>query len=210
MSISDGSPWDRGAFRTGALVLAAAFGLTRSGFAQTPPAVAYVPAAPPSHVAVGTQYYDADLGGFREYLESIRDQDPSVYSQLDPDLSSLETQATAGKIVGWGSLAAGAGLMLFALHQGSKCDEQYPGVGDDWLSCQKDARNFIYAGVGVGLAGALVGFMVLPPGRSDFLSFVNRHNRVNPGSPMRLNLGYAPSRTHGFASVTFDFDLGVF
>ena len=55
-------------------------------------------------------------------------------------------------------------------------------------------------GLGALVAGA-VGGMAIAPGRSDMMSFVNRHNGLGGREPIRFQLGYDPSRRFAHSGV---------
>jgi hypothetical protein len=52
--------------------------------------------------AAGNQYYDADLSGFRDYLETIRGRNPTLYAKLDAKLDSIENDRTLAHVLSWG------------------------------------------------------------------------------------------------------------
>ena len=59
--------------------------------------------------------------------------------------------------------------------------------------------------IGLGaLAAGVVGGLAIAPGRSDMMSFVNRHNALGR-EPIRFQLGYDPSRRFAHGGVTFSF-----
>jgi hypothetical protein len=59
--------------------------------------------------------------------------------------------------------------------------------------------------LGLGaLGGGLLGAWAISPSRSDLLAFVSEHNQVNP-TPLRLHIGFDPSRRSAFAGAQFSF-----
>ncbi|HEY4393191.1 MAG TPA: hypothetical protein VGP64_03970, partial [Polyangia bacterium] len=76
-----------------------------------------------------------------------------------------------------------------------------------WSSCNEHNVNmmatFGFIGVGAIAAGALAAWAIAPS-RSDLLEVVNKNNRQSP-EPMRLQLGYDPSRELAFAGASLTF-----
>ncbi len=60
-------------------------------------------------------------------------------------------------------------------------------------------------GLGLGLVGVL-GWMIIQPGRTDFMEFVNTHNRLDRDNPVRFQMGYSPTHGTGHARLTLSFD----
>lgn len=184
-----------------------------------PPVVTRPAVIPPSSLAIGDQYFDADLDGFREYLESVRDQDIALYRTLDPQLRSLEEQRTTGSIVSVSSLIVGVGVLAW----GVVTLVTAPGVGEcdvgspDHARCldekrdensKQTSRGLVLMGLGVLLGGG--GILLgegMKPGRKDFLSLVNAHNRAKPSNPMRLQLGFDPVGQRAYAGIGLELDF---
>lgn len=135
------------------------------------------PPPPPSHISVGSQHYDGSISGMRSYLNSIQSSEPDVYRALDPKLQSLESNHTIGSLLLYGGTTIGGLIAIVPLLAHKPGDE---------LSLTP-----LYVGLGVMLVSGTAG-IIIRPGRSDFLQFINDHNRINPSSPMELRLGMTP------------------
>lgn len=173
----------------------------------------YAQTEPPSHFKVHDQYFDATVGGLRDYLESIRSSEPALYDRLDPKVSELESRQATGIA----ALAIGAGVgavsILYAFVGRKDCampsisDPNFDSKSNAWSQCNDDNAHttitFISVGLGATLVGA-IGWLILSPGRSDFLEFVNEHNRLSP-EPLHWELGYDPSRRVAFGSASLSF-----
>lgn len=164
----------------------------------------------PSSLEVGGQYYDASIGGLRDYLESIRTTQPDLYANLDPEVSSLETRQTIAVLSMVGGGVIGLGLMFFPLIvPGPDCNAMYDIFDPERDRCEDDnltrLLTFLGVGMGVALAGLLV-FLIVKPGRGDMLEVLNRHNRISP-TQMRLQLGYDAVRESVVAALQWHFDL---
>lgn len=193
----------RGAFAT-----IFALSISTSAWAQAPTAAPVVmpPPVPPSHIAAGDQYYEADLDGLRAYLESIAVQQPSVYAAMDPKLASLESRSTWGTISLAGGVAIGAAALVLAVATTEDCNQDV--LSDEWEQCNEDnkARSTAIFGAGMlGLGAGLAAWLVLKPGRSDLLEVINEHNRLGPQQPLRLNLGWDRKRQVARAHLEWRF-----
>src|SRR6266511_3878058 len=168
---------------------------------------------PPSHFTVGDQVFEGSIGGLRSYLETIRSTESDLYAKLSPDVDRMQSRMkTAALLLGAG-VVAGVGTTVYGLATRPDCVS--PPVGDPnfaaklgELSACNDRgtqRFMTFTGIGLGLllAGG-IGAMAIAPKRSDTFNFVNRHNSLSP-RPMRLDLGYDPTRRFAHAGATFSF-----
>lgn len=121
---------------------------------------------------LGGQYYDATVGGLRDYLDTLETKNHRLYTALDPELSSLESQQTTGLVLIIGGLVGGAAASVV-------------GVTSDPIS-----MPLILTGLGVVGVVPLIGWIVMP-GRDDVMDFVNLHNR-HSSTPLTWE-GHAPS-----------------
>jgi hypothetical protein len=108
---------------------------------------------------------------------------------------------------------AGVGATVYGIATRPDCVS--PAAGDpdfaaklgELISCDDrgNQRFTTFAGIGLGLllAGG-ISAIVIAPKRSDTFDFVNRHNTLSP-RPMRLDLGYDPTRRFAHAGATFSF-----
>lgn len=175
------------------------------------------PVAPPNHLAVGDQYYDASVRGFRRYLETQRTANPALYAELDPELRGLEDRSKLAIIAG---VAGGLGLvagtvipiaMIEDCDSASRFDAADPAAlsameEDDACRERSMRRVLLGTGVGTGLVVAgLLGAVALRPGRAARLEFINHHNRLNPGAPAKLQLGFSAGPHLARAALTVAF-----
>jgi hypothetical protein len=140
--------------------------------AVPPPAVAS-PAAGLSSSAqptlqIGGRYYEANLGGLREYVDTLKEKDPALYEKVDPKLSSLETRRTSGWALVVCGVVAGTALALAGL---TSHGDGHPN------------EALLYSGVAVGVFVPVIGFAVMPY-QSALLDFVNFHNEQSEARPI--------------------------
>lgn len=169
--------------------------------------------AVPAHLEVGHQVFDADVAGFRAYLETTRATEPQLYAQLDPQLARLEAQRTEARTVLAVGLIVGVAAIAYAFLGRVDCvqpqvtDPDVQSKLDAFDACNSDNGMHIalFSAIGVAsLAAGGIGGALLSPGRDDLLGLVNAHNRLGH-EPMRLQLGYDPSGhlARGGLAVTF-------
>lgn len=150
----------------------------------------------PSQLNAGDQLYEGNLQGFRRYPTDIRESDRELFLSIDPELRKLETQSRTALTVGL--LGAGAGLvMVGAGIYGSSVAMGKADVFDEvaWEQSRVDFQNSILlfgGGVLVTIASGAVGIL-FQPSRDQLLDLINRHNRIRPEQPLRLQLGLAPA-----------------
>jgi hypothetical protein len=208
-------------FLIAACVGAALAGSARSVQAQiveaptASPPVEAVASAPviPNHLVIGNQIFGANVTGLRDYVESIRATNPQLYGQLAPDVARLESQQTTARAVLVAGVAAGLASGIYAFAGQGDCqspsinDPNFAAKSDAWGACNdhkvKMMATFGFIGVGAITAGALVSWAIAPS-RSDLLDVVNKNNRQSP-EPLRLQLGYDPSRELAFAGASLTF-----
>jgi len=205
-----------------------AVALPRGAFAQTMPEAVSTPAtlafmAPPpairptyqvpAHLEVGNQVFDGSLSGFRTYLDTTRATNPQLFSQLDPKVRDLESQATAAGAVAVAGLVVGLASGVYAAAGQKTCNGPPitdPNITADlqaWGACNSDngthIATFMLLGLGSILVGG-IGWYALSPGRSDVLKLVNEHNRISH-EPIRLQLGYDPTNRLALGGVSTAF-----
>lgn len=167
----------------------------------------------PNHLVAGNQIFEANLTGLRAYLESIKGTDPRLYAQLAPDVERLESKRTAARTALVAGVVAGlaAGIYGFAgrpdCQEPSINDPDFAAKSDAWGACNehniKMMATFGFIGVGAIAAGAVAAW-ALAPSRSDLLDVINENNRQSR-EPLRLQLGYDPSRDFAFAGAALTF-----
>jgi hypothetical protein len=161
-----------------------------------PPPPVGVPALPHSFTASG-QYYDASLSGVRSFVETYRTIDPQLYAQLDAKASDLEAMRTRGWIVGLTTAGIGAAMVVggFLLYKP-------PAYG----SAQTPDFTPLLVGGCIGLPLLVFSYYIgnaFAPGRTDFMDFVNYHNRLNPDHPLTWQLGWNPAARGPMIGATF-------
>jgi len=214
----------------GVCVCAALAGPARSSRAHTPEALApnpilvtppdpppapieYAPPVIPNHLAVGNQIFEASVPGLRAYLESIKIAQPQLYAQLAPDVERLESKRTAARTVLVAGVVAGLAAGIYGFAGRPDCqdpsinDPNFAAKSDAWGACNdhniKVMAAFGFIGVGAIAAGAAAAWAIAPS-RSDILEVVSKDNRQSP-YPIRLQLGYDPTRGLAFAGAALTF-----
>jgi hypothetical protein len=177
-------------------------------FMAAPPA--RVSHQPPAHLEVGNQVFDGSLSGFRTYLDTQRATNPQLFSQLDPQVRDLESQATAARGVAVAGMVVALVSIVYAVAGQKTCNGPPitdPNITADlqaWGACNSDngthIATFMLLGVGSFTLG-WIGWYALSPGRSDVLSLVNAHNRISH-EPIRLQLGYDPTNRLALGGVS--------
>ncbi len=178
-----------------------------------PPEVVASAPVIPNHLVIGNQIFEANVTGLRDYIESIRVANPQLYGQLAPDVERLESKRTTSRTVLAAGVVAGLATGIYAFAGRPTCqnpsidDPNFAAKSDAWSSCNEHNVNmmatFGFIGVGAIAAGALAAWAIAPS-RSDLLEVVNKNNRQSP-EPMRLQLGYDPSRQLAFAGAALTF-----
>ena len=132
----------------------------------------------PQNFSVGTQYYDLNVDGLRQYVDNNGVQD------MKSDLEVLEKQQRAADITQWSMVAAGA---VLAVGSFTFLQLDYENIDGEKKKIWNSAAFVGGALVGVG------GFWVarwVGPGREDYLQFINKHNANPDREPLKLNLGW--------------------
>jgi hypothetical protein len=161
----------------------------------------------PEHLSEGGQYFDPNLSGLRDYLDSIRSSDPELYATLDPALASAESDRTWAHVMLWG-VGVGGGLSVLGLglllHD--DCDNGDFEITEAEDECMSSADTqdaaFLVAAGGVFATGIVTGLLLLP-GRPTFLRLLNQHNRLRPSSPLRLSASASQHHFAGHLSLRF-------
>ncbi len=133
----------------------------------------------PYTIIAGDQYYDASVSGLRDYLDSIRESDPEIFAAMTPKANTLALRRNFSWVCYGLSLAA-LGVDVYLL-----LDRQ---VAFD------SATPWVLLGSSIALGAAA---NLLQPDRSDFMSFVNAHNRQNPKTRLQLHVGWIPDGDNG-------------
>lgn len=188
------------------VVAAAAPGTARARYVQTSP--------PPTHLTVGNQIFDGNIAGLRAYLDTTQATDPQLFAQLSPELERLETRLTTAKVVFGAGAIVGLGAIVYSFAARNNCtgpdvtDPDFSAGVRRFAACNEDNfQTSLTAGmIGFGaLVAGGVGWLAIAPGRSDIMSFMNRHNGLGGREPIRFNLGYDPSRRFAHSGVAFSF-----
>ena len=167
----------------------------------------------PNHLAVGNQIFEANVTGLRAYLDSIQGTQPQLYAQLAPDVERLESKRTTARAVLVAGVVAGLAAGIYGVAGRPDCqdpsiyDPNFAAKSDAWGACNdhnvKMMAAFGFIGVGAIAAGAAAAWAIAPS-RSDLLEVVNKNNRQSR-DPIRLQLGYDPSRELAFAGAALTF-----
>ena len=198
-------------------VLVGALAFTFATVAAAPPAAARVRSAQvsiPTHLTVGDNVFEGTFAGLRAYLDMTKITDPKLYAELSPELERLESRVATGYAVFAVGATVGLAATAYAIVGRADCpqpqvtDPNFSVSVDRWAACNdKNMRLTMTAsllGLGALVAGA-VGGMAIAPGRSEMMSFVNRHNGLGGREPIRFQLGYDPSRRFAHSGVAFSF-----
>ncbi len=180
-----------------ALVLYVDIGGASPTFVPPPPPAMAVGASPPNSMVLASQYFDASVGGVRDLVATYRDENPDLYNQLLPKVEDLEAMKTRAWVVGL-STAVGVGLLVggLALYKPPPAGTT-PDFTPIWVGV---------AGVPLILCSYFIG-SAFGPSRDDYLGFVNFHNRLNPGNPIRWQVGMAPSQQGPSFGAMLSLDL---
>ena len=179
---------------------------------MAPPPVSHPTYQVPAHLEVGNQVFDGSLSGFRTYLDTKRATNPQLFSQLDPQVRDLESQAAAARGVAVAGTVVGLVSMVYAVAGRKTCNEPpltdpNPADLQAWGDCNSDngthIATFMLLGVGSFVLG-WIGWYALSPARSDVLNLVNEHNRISH-EPIRLQLGYDPTNRLALGGVSTAF-----
>ena len=204
VSVSLGKP-----LLLGACLCVAITGRSAAAYAHSSTYVREVP----SHLVVNDQLFDASPAGFRAYLETIKDSNGPLYAQLAPDVDRLESRTTTARTMLAAGLGLGLGLTIAGIVTRQDCqgpavtDPDFAAKAEAWGACNRDnmSRMETFGLIGMAVAtGGVIGALVTAPRRGDLLDLVNKHNRAS-ADPMRLQIGYDPSRrfAHVGASIAF-------
>lgn len=167
----------------------------------------------PTHMTVGDQIFEGNFAGLRAYLDMTKITDPDLYAQLSPELEQLENRlATAYAVFAVGA-TVGVAAVMYGVVAHTDCpspqatDPNFSAAVDRWSACNdanmRMTMDASLIGLGVVALGAVAG-MGIAPGRSEMMSFVNRHNALGR-EPIRFELGYDPSRGFAHGGATFSF-----
>lgn len=120
---------------------------------------------PDGYVALSAdQRAQLSLGGFRGFLERIREDDTDLYRLLDARLDSLEERDTIADVVFW----IGTGLAVGALGAAIPVHEEL-GV--------EPAVGFIIGGVCTFVLAVIIQAIVRP-GHDDLMALIDTHDQL--------------------------------
>ncbi len=119
---------------------------------------------PESYVALSAdQRAQMSLGGFRGYLERVRQDDENLYSLLDTRLDELEERETIADVVFWTGATLSVGALVAAIP-----------INDEF---GLDASlGFIVGGAGAFLLTLIIQ-AILRPGHDDLMALIDLHDR---------------------------------
>jgi hypothetical protein len=143
------------------------------------------------------QFFEFNVSGMRDYLDSIKDTQPKLYAEISPELERLETKRTQARLFALGSIAVGGALGAFYIQKArngriSGSDDPF---SDSFMARYEGPSGtlMIVSGIAVGA----LGYYLLNPDRKDLIKFINKHNSAIPDRPIRLQLGLAPAPRGG-------------
>ena len=147
-----------------AIVLVACLAFAAPAAAQDsdPPAGAL---DPEGYVALSAdQRAQLSLGGFRDFLERVREDDTDLYGLLDARLDGLEERDTIADVVFWigTGLAVGALVAAIPVHEELGLD---PAVG------------FIIGGVSTFVLAVIIQ-AIIRPGHDDLTALIDLHDQL--------------------------------
>ena len=102
------------------------------------------------------------LGGFRAYLERVREDDDSLYRVLDARLDELEERTTIADVIFWTGTILSVGALVAAI-------PVHEEVGLD------PALGLVFGGVGTFLLAVIVQAIVRP-GQSDLMALIDLYD----------------------------------
>lgn len=147
-------------------------------------------------VLVPESFYEANLGGLREYVERLQTADPKAYEALKPGIDALEEKAeramSAASVLGFAGAVFTVGSFSFLRSQRANS------MGGTVRENNNQAMGF---GIGL-LVAAVAAYAALAPDQQDVLDFVNDHNQLRPESPLRFELGLPPVPVHNTNSFS--------
>lgn len=123
---------------------------------------------PESYVALSAdQRAQMSLGGFRGYLERVREDDVQLYGILDVRLVVLEERETIADIIFWTAtgLAAVSLITAIPVHE----------VLRDGPSLADEALAFIIGGASAFLLGVIIQ-AIIRPGHDDLMALIDLHD----------------------------------
>jgi len=141
------------------------------------PLIIPIPVAAPEKLSAGSQYFSFTPKGMRQYLESVRDTQPTLWTRVDPSLSALEPRVRLSSWFGYGGALLSVGMVTTGIIL-SAADAD-PTGGPLVL-------GLMGGGLVVGIGGFVI-WAVMVPKRDDLLEVVNLHNRASPPDPLRVS-----------------------
>jgi hypothetical protein len=134
------------------------------------------------------QIYSKSGKGFRMYLTDIQDEKPDLYNALNPMVKDLEDRETASMAVSIGGGIGGIALIGFGFYTmangASKMTSEKMSSGAPSTS----STGLIAFGGGAALVfgSFILGNFIIHPKPDDYNRFINKHNRLNPDNPLRM------------------------
>lgn len=165
---------------TGTMTAALLYGATtRAQTYYVPPPIVTLP----NSFVADNQVYDASTSGVRSFVETYRNR--PEYAELDAKARELEAMKTRSWVIGLSTAAVGVALIAggFLLYK------------EPTNPLQPADATPILVGACVGAPLIALSYFIgqaFAPSRADYLDFVNVHNRLNPQSPIKWQIGAAP------------------
>ena len=151
--------------------------------------------ATPKRLQLGSQYYTGDIYGLRQYVDSLQSTNQGLYQTLNTKLLTLESQFSTARTISTASNYAALGMVVGGL---TVFKEDWDGPG------KKPNTTMIYGGVGLWIIGSIVANRYAPSS-SDYLNFINEHNRLNPNNSLNLSLNTVPKNDGLGINLAYNF-----
>ncbi len=145
--------------------------------AQTSPPPPMAPISAPSistTFGANNQYYELSVQGVGKFMEALKVDEPTAYTELQPAYDDLVFQRN----LAWGSAIGGVAVGALMVTSG--------------ISDLENKGSMFTAGIFTIMAAPSLYFL-FRPGHEDFLDFINQHNRLKRSDPIRIGLNTSPS-----------------
>jgi hypothetical protein len=150
------------------------------------PMIAPMQASIPERIQAGNQYYDMSVSGLGAYMEELKVKDPKSHQALTNELEDLKSRRTRAT---WIPIGVGAVGVLLTVVGGSSSPSSIP----------------VLVGGSILITASLLLPYLLSNDRTNFMDFVNKHNRLRPQNPVQIQFGLMPlpSALSGVIALTF-------
>ncbi|MFA6400964.1 MAG: hypothetical protein WCX31_04965 [Salinivirgaceae bacterium] len=142
---------------------------------------------------VGNSYYSTTYNGIKNYMIDLKHDQPELHRELVSEFDQLTLKRNIGLGSSIGGIVVGS-IVIISTFPSFTNDITDPSADHDIF----DESKGIFAGIGIMAAGSLLALIIMPK-EDDYLSWVNRHNRINSKNPIewRIGLNYIPTQQIG-------------